>query len=59
MEGLTKGVARILVSRETRDACNGAFDFVARGTYRVKGRAQDTEVFEPIPPAVAAAAQRT
>jgi adenylate cyclase len=59
MEGLTKGVARILVSRETRDACNGAFDFVARGTYRVKGRAQDTEVFEPVPPAVAAVAQRT
>ena len=50
MEGLTKGVARVLVSQATRDAClasSTAFDFIARGEYKVKGRDEPVVVYEP------------
>jgi len=48
IEGLTKEAGRrILVSRETKDRCADAFDFVSCGTYPVKGRAQPVELFEP------------
>ncbi|HEY5995215.1 MAG TPA: adenylate/guanylate cyclase domain-containing protein [Gallionellaceae bacterium] len=47
IEGLTKGVSRILVSRETRDLCGDAFDFVPHGSFKVKGRDQEVELFEP------------
>ena len=47
IEGLTKGVARILVSEETRARCGDAFDFVDRGSFAVKGRAQEVRLFEP------------
>ncbi|NQD37607.1 adenylate/guanylate cyclase domain-containing protein [Permianibacter sp. IMCC34836] len=54
MEGLTKGVARVLVSQSTRDACvaqtratGEAFDFIACGEYKVKGRAEPVVVYEP------------
>jgi adenylate cyclase len=47
IEGLTKGVARILVSEETMRRCAGDFDFAQRGLYKVKGRAQDVRLFEP------------
>ncbi len=47
IEGLTKGVARILVSEDTMRLCPDAFDFVARGLYKVKGRTQDVALFEP------------
>jgi adenylate cyclase len=47
IEGLTKGVARILVSEDTRNLCGDAFDFVPRGLYKVKGRAQEVALFEP------------
>jgi adenylate cyclase len=47
IEGLTKGVARILVSEETRLLCADAFDFEPRGLYKVKGRAQDVALYEP------------
>lgn len=54
MEGLTKGVARVLVSQSTRDAClaqcgadGEAFDFIACGEYKVKGRNEPVIVFEP------------
>ncbi|MFN0038068.1 MAG: CHASE2 domain-containing protein [Burkholderiales bacterium] len=47
IEGLTKGVARILVSEDTRRACGDAFDFVPRGHYKVKGREKEVELFEP------------
>jgi len=55
MEGLTKGVARVLVSQATRDAClagahqagHEAFDFIARGEYKVKGRDEPVVVYEP------------
>ena len=50
VEGLTKGVARVLVTRETMQACgaDGAIDFVARGAFAVKGRAAEVELFEPM-----------
>jgi adenylate cyclase len=47
VEGLTKGVARILVSEDTMRLCPDAFDFVPRGLYKVKGRTQEVALFEP------------
>lgn len=47
IEGQTKGVARILVSAETRAQCGEAFDFVDHGFYKVKGRTQEVQLFEP------------
>ena len=47
IEGLTKGISRILVSRETRDLCGDAFDFIPHGSFKVKGRDQEVELFEP------------
>jgi len=51
IEGLTKGVARILVSQATRDACAEAFEFKAHGSYKVKGRNAEVELYEPLEPA--------
>lgn len=47
IEGLTKGVSRILVSRETMELCGDAFDFEPFGSYKVKGREQEVELFAP------------
>jgi adenylate cyclase len=47
IEGLTKGVSRILVSAETRKLCGDAFDFKSFGSYNVKGRAAQVELFAP------------
>ena len=48
IEGLTKDAKRrILVSRETKELCGEAFDFVPAGSYKVKGRAQQVELYEP------------
>lgn len=47
IEGLTKGVARILVSEATRDACAEAFVFIDRGEFAVKGRVRPVRLFEP------------
>jgi adenylate cyclase len=47
IEGLTKGVSRILVSKETRALCGDAFDFRSFGSYKVKGREQEVELFAP------------
>jgi len=48
IEGLTKDAQRrILVSRDTMERCGDAFDFVSCGSYKVKGRAQGVELFEP------------
>lgn len=47
IEGETKGVARILVSESTRDACGDAFDFIDYNEVHVKGRAQAVRLFEP------------
>ena len=48
IEGLTKGVARILVSEDTMHQCRDAFDFVDRGLYKVKGREKEVRLFEPV-----------
>jgi adenylate cyclase len=47
IEGLTKGVARLLVSEDTVRACAGTFDFIDRGSYKVKGREQEVRLYEP------------
>jgi adenylate cyclase len=48
IEGLTKEAhCRILVSRETVAACHNSFTFTSRGSYKVKGRTQEVELFEP------------
>jgi adenylate cyclase len=47
IEGLTKGVARILVSEETARRCGTSFAFFDRGTFAVKGRAQEVRLYEP------------
>jgi adenylate cyclase len=48
IEGMTKGVSRILVSKETMLLCGDALDFEAFGSYKVKGREQEVELFAPI-----------
>lgn len=47
IEGQTKGVARVLVSEETRRRCNNRFAFVDHGEFKVKGRAQAVHLYEP------------
>ena len=47
IEGLTKGVSRILVSRATMEACGDALEFKAFGSFKVKGREQEVELFAP------------
>jgi adenylate cyclase len=48
IEGLTKDAkARILVSRETAEACHNSYEFRSRGWYKVKGRTGEVELFEP------------
>ena len=47
VEGLTKGVSRILVSRETMLLCKESLDFTSFGSYKVKGREQEVELFAP------------
>lgn len=47
IEGLTKGVSRILVSEATMRACGDAFEFVDHGEFHVKGRVQPVRLFEP------------
>ncbi len=47
IEGQTKGVARVLVSAETRQRCGESFDFIDHGSYKVKGRTQEVQLFEP------------
>jgi len=48
IEGQTKGVARVLVSGDTRALCSDKFDFIDHGSYKVKGRNQEVQLFEPI-----------
>lgn len=51
VEGLTKGIARVLVTRDTMLACMATdpcpFDFEPRGDFAVKGRTATVELFEP------------
>ncbi|WP_029920679.1 CHASE2 domain-containing protein [Nevskia soli] len=52
IEGLTKGVARVLVSEQTRQACGSVVDFIDRGDFKAKGREQPVRLFEPVPGSV-------
>lgn len=52
IEGLTKGVARVLVSEDTMRLClqHGAdcpFEFEDKGSFNVKGRVQVVRLYEP------------
>lgn len=48
IEGLTKDAKRrILVSSDTMQLCGDAFDFTPAGSFKVKGRAQEVELYEP------------
>ena len=48
IEGLTKEAgSRILVSSDTVEACRNSFEFVSRGSFKVKGRTQEVGLFEP------------
>ncbi len=47
IEGLTRGVAPVLVSEDTMKLCPDAFDFIDHGSHPVKGRLQDVRLFEP------------
>ena len=46
-EGLTKGIARIVVSEATRDAVGDAFAWRDCGVHPVKGRADPVSLYEP------------
>ncbi|MFZ6709269.1 CHASE2 domain-containing protein [Undibacterium sp. TC9W] len=50
VEGLTKGIARALVTKETMLACgdNADITFSLRGSFAVKGRAAEVELYEPL-----------
>lgn len=47
VEGQTKGVARVLVSDETRRRCAESFHFIDHGEFTVKGRARAVRLYEP------------
>jgi adenylate cyclase len=49
VEGLTKGVARVLVTQETVDACKATdeFEFEHHGAFVVKGRTAEVNLYEP------------
>ncbi|TFW22449.1 adenylate/guanylate cyclase domain-containing protein [Massilia arenosa] len=47
IEGLTKGVSRILVSDSTRRLCGDEFTFTPHGSFAVKGREQPVELYGP------------
>jgi adenylate cyclase len=47
IEGLTKGVSRILVSEDTMNMCGDAFEFTPYGAFDVKGREQAVNLFGP------------
>lgn len=50
VEGLTKGVARVLVTQETMQACDAAaaIRFIPHGAFSVKGRAAEVQLYEPV-----------
>lgn len=53
VEGLTKGVARILVTETTREAAGDAFAWRDCGLHQVRGRDHGVRLFEPMAPDVA------
>jgi adenylate cyclase len=51
IESSTKGVARILVSESTRRHCAADVGFIDHGAFKIRGRAQEVQLFEPVVPA--------
>ena len=51
IEGMTKGIGRILVSQVTRDAVGDIYEWFDRGSHQVKGRDAPVRLFEPKPKA--------
>jgi adenylate cyclase len=51
IEGMTKGIARILVSEATRDAVGDAYDWRDCGSHHVKGRENPVRLYQPLPKA--------
>jgi adenylate cyclase len=49
IEGRTKGVARILASKATRDAAGDGFAWQDKGLHHVKGRGGELHLFQPSP----------
>ena len=49
VEGLTKGVARILVTEATKQSAGDAFVWRDCGLFSVKGRSAQVRLFEPGP----------
>jgi adenylate cyclase len=49
IEGMTKGIGRILVSEATRDAVGDVYDWRDCGSHLVKGRETPVRLFEPMP----------
>jgi adenylate cyclase len=47
LEGLTKGIARVLISEETRNHCQNRFVFKDHGAHQVKGREEAVHAYEP------------
>jgi adenylate cyclase len=47
IEGLTKEHGRVLVSAETRTRSGDVFDFAHSGSYKVKGRSAEVELYVP------------
>ncbi|HSR01069.1 MAG TPA: adenylate/guanylate cyclase domain-containing protein [Sphingomicrobium sp.] len=47
IEGLTKGLSRILASEATREAAGEAFDWHDHGLHRAKGRGGELHLFQP------------
>jgi adenylate cyclase len=47
LEGLTKGIARVLISQETKDRCSDLFEYTEHGSHQVKGREEAVTVYEP------------
>jgi len=48
IEGATKGIARVLVSQETKELCRDSFSFEFRGEFSVKGREEKVKLYQPI-----------
>ncbi len=48
VEGLTKGIARVLVTEATRNAAGDLFNWRDCGLHPVKGREFDVRLFEPL-----------
>ncbi|TQV85009.1 adenylate/guanylate cyclase domain-containing protein [Aliikangiella coralliicola] len=47
IEGVTKGIARILVSETTKELCGDVFDFEFKGEFAVKGREEKVKLYQP------------